>query len=629
MPRLPWLFAVFLVGCTGGPAKDGPAGSTDVEETEATEDSAPWDPQGPWLAPLDLDAGALRVRLREGIGDPQADEAYGVLLAEVEGDCAATIPAVSTDPLDLGALRTLAEGARACAFLGWLDNDPLLQAKAAGALTALPGDWEGLEDPTVDVHVHTAVAHAVQAWDLLAAAGFDDPAAEEAVRNAVRRSWQRWAVDDPLWMMAWRNNHNWKFDAGLGMAAIRFPDEPDAPLWLAQAQADGRYVLSQNTVPDGGHGEGTYYLTYGDQQWIPYLRAYDRRFGTKERTYKETCATRPPADCDGEPEVIGSLLRDSRHQKTWAWARDLVRPDGLRPAIDDSRPDGHPGALLASLDPTFAGEWLQAEKPFIGMAGDTAVDTLLGWDGAHEPVSTGACVHQPAAGTSVVATGRDPQATWALLLGEPAGNMQGGGHEHDDLGAIELFAKGTSLLPMPGYASWSQREATASAAAHSAVLVEDQSWKGATLSWTGEACAPVLTLDDGDHRWTRSLRLEAGEVVVEDHLEVPEGTAWTARFHTLSRGDRGTFTATPWGGWLDRPEASLALVVGADVPLSLSVDTGSDALGYGSIQDHDVLVVEGQGPARLRAVLAPQAPGGRPLVSVDGLAVTVGGTLFD
>lgn len=399
---------------------DAPPGGAD-SAVDSAADSAPVDTGPPpplaltglrghpRLVALPEDREAVHARMAGTTGDAESVAAWQSLHAGLVASCEGAAPVPTADPLDPGATWAAAAVARNCAFLAWLDEDSARATRAAEVLATLPPDAHALADAADDVHLATAIGLAVQAWDLLAAL---DPAADRApVLALVRSTWDRYVVTEPPWLAAWRNNHNVKLASAFGMAALAFSDEAEA--WGSYAQTELSFLVDELSAADGGWGEGPYYQMYGAMQLLPYLRARHRLLGDTGEAFPVECANHL-GDCDPTPIAVGDLWTDPRWTRSFAWNRDVRRPDGLRPPVDDGLPVGFPSGMLTGLDPRFGRDWL--DHRYATWAGDMQAELLAAFDGATAPLDPG-CVTRPDSGFTTL----NAPDTWALLLGEPGG----------------------------------------------------------------------------------------------------------------------------------------------------------------------------------------------------------------
>lgn len=560
----------------------------------------------PRLVARPEDREVVRARLAGTVGSAEAVAAWQGLHAEAVRSCDAGAPAPTADPLDPGATWNLAAVARACALLAWLDEDPARAARAAELLAQLPPDAHALADAADDVHLSTALALAVQAWDLLAGV---EPAADRApVLALLRSTWARYVVEEPLWHAVWRNNHNVKFAAAFGLAALAFSDEPEATAWAGYAQTELDRLIDELAAADGGWGEGPYYQMYASFQLLPYLRAWHRLFPGQVERHWTSCAHHL-GDCTPTPVAVGDLWTDERYRRTFAWNLAVRRPDGLRPPVDDGLAVGFPSGLLAGEDPAYGGDWLQTR--FATWAGDLTADLLVGFDGsAAEPPP--ACVVRPDSGHTTLQAG----ATWALLLAEPPGVMQAGGHEHDDAGAISVYLAGREVVLDPGYAGWSDRDATDDYALHAGLLVDGEGPDDPSLTWdTPAGCAGRVTLGWDGRSWTRTVAVAEGGVVVHDAVSVPG----ELRFPLRSGEGTGTLEPTTWGARVRWADATV--IVATTDPAGRT--SGVYAPAYGTTAAHDTLTVATDGDTLTVLVAGP--PDWDPAVTVTDDRVTVDG----
>lgn len=614
---------------------------TDVPDTDDTGDAprVPFDPDldgYPRLLASPADKDTIRARLAGTAEDPLVRRRWTELADHLRSSCARTPPVVASDPIDLGAMHSAAAIARNCAFLSWLEDDADAAAKAAAILAAQPINAADLDDPESDVHLWTALGLEAETVDLLLGTSFVDADAVSApVLALARTSYQRFVLDEALYFKIGLSNHNLKFAGALGLCGLVFDDDPQAPSWLAAAQGQISYLLAEGqlTTPEGGFGEGPYYEMYADFQVIPYLRAWHRDIGTGDHDFQAACTILPNPACPADGwSRIGDLWEHPQIRAMWAWNAAIRMPDGARFPFDDSVPVGHPSAMLAEIDATHGWDWATQDAPVYEWAGDVSAEILASWDGRMAAPTSDACWTSPSTGTAVLATDHGRDASWALLLGESSGPMTPTGHEQPDAATFGFWANGTWFVLDPGYAGWTERDATASYADHAGITVDGDGPPSGRLSdldvtWTPlDGCAAEVSIP-GDAAWTRRLRLEERALVVEDRLSAFESHTYAWRLPVLTGEGRGTLELRDWGAIVRRDGQDLAVVVsGAD---GLSTEIRPDALDYGTFRDHDVLVATITGAdAAFFAVLAPIEAGSEPTVEVDADRIAVNGVAW-
>ncbi|MCB9763730.1 MAG: heparinase II/III family protein [Alphaproteobacteria bacterium] len=611
-----------------------------VDDTVAA-DTAPPAHEGPlhpelttWprlvVLPDDREAILARIHGEAGLDD-EVTRAFEDLYNALHDRCAATAPVPEADPYDYGAAWSAAAIARNCAYMAWLDQNPDAAERASGVLLTIPTDASTLNDPTYDVHLSTTLGLVAQTYDLLQGSGLLDDLSEEqgVVAGLAASLHQRYVVDEPLWYQVWQNNHNLKAAAALGQAALVLNDRDESWVYGSYAMTESRRLIYEMTTEAGGYGEGPHYHQYSAQEVIPFLRAWHRSLGDTGEWFDVDCATRPFDTCtEGSREGVGDLWDDPRVQAWWAWGLDLRMPDGQRPPIDDSPLTSFPSAALAEVDPVYAWDWFNQESRYLRRAGDMTAELLSAWDGRlAEPVAA-PCRQSAVNGHAVLSTGHGPDDLWFILQAEPYGPMTTIGHEHHDAGAIQLYARGSYLMAESGYAGWDDRGYTSDYAAHSGVLFDGEpppDGEDLAVSWAPlEGCTAAVDLTWAGATWRRAARLDEDVILLSDTIDAPGTATLQWRLHTVSGEGRGTLALRDWGALLHQDDAALALVVMGDAALSLEED--ADALSYGRVDTHQLLVAEVAGPeAALTVALVPLAADAEPEVTVSGDTATVDG----
>lgn len=622
--------------------------TTTPAETADTVDSVPpepppWGPYHPeltsWprLVALPDDREVILARVAGTAStDPTVNAAWAELYADLVASCDSTAPVPSGEEYDYAAAWPAAAIARNCAMLAWLDRDTTRAERAAAILATIPTDASTLTDASYDVHLSTTLGLLAETYDLLRGSGqIADLTASRAVVLALTQSmFQRYVVDEPLWMLVWYNNHNLKLAGALGMAALVLNDEEDAYRWLSWSLTTIPAVLDSITL-DGNYGEGFYYLAYASQELLPFLRAWHRLLGDTGETFAVECATTPSADCvDEELILVGDLWADEGLRNVWRVSREYRMPDGMRPPVDDGVPEGFPSGILSEIDPAYGWDWLTQSPRYVTWAGDSTAELLAAFDGSYaEPADAHVHAWDPAdpssgAGYAWVGTGRGADDTWAMVVAEPAGPATDNGHDHDDLGSIELWARGAWLLIDPGYAGYSERAYTSEAEDHSGLTIDGDAPPDDDPLYTEAsdgADGPRVVLDVpwSGGAWQRTVAVRGEALVVEDEVTLDAVAALTWRWHLNSGGT--SFEARDWGGLLTVDGVMLAIVGDGEVTLGQEID--EDALTYGTLLTHDVLTAETTADAAfVRWAFVPVD--GEPTVERSDAGITVDGVLY-
>lgn len=596
-------------------------------------------PSHPRVMVGEEDRATLEARIVGDGADAELAAEHQALWASIQADCDAAIPSVELDPIDLSSAVSAAGQARSCAFVAWLEGDAERGAKAAEVLEALAIDAHDIEDITTEIHLATTLAAMAQAWDLLAGTelGLDLDAAHSAVLGLATSLWQAYVEDWPMLYQAWQNNHNVKTATALGLAALALDDPELALTWLGYAQTELQHIqLGVQATPSGaGYGEGPHYQTYAALTAQPFMLAYHRNFPGQTYRWPVTCDTRPDGSCDeGDTEVVGDLWLDPRLLEQLRWNLRLRMPDGARPPFDDSWRTGFPSGMMASLDSELAWDWLDTADSYHSWSGDVTIETLAGLDSSGASPTHDPCWRSPETGIAVLATGLDPDATWAMLLAEPGGPMTSWGHEHADAGSFQLYARRAYLVIDPGYAGWDLREETAAYEHHAGILVGGEGLPSGVsgdleVSWdpASQGCQASVDLGWDGHRWQRSIGIEQGALTVRDSLTLAAAAPIQWRLPTLSGEGRGELELRSWGGLLHQETTTLAVVIASDDELYLTLELGPDAASYGSVVEHQLLTATTAefDNTELFAVLLPLDPGAEPDVVVDGESIEIDG----
>ena len=258
---------------------------------------------------------------------------------------------------------------------------------------------------------------------------------------------------------------------------------------------------------DGGYGEGPYYQRYGDQNLLPFLRAWDRL-------------------TDGRATVIGgraipSLYRDPSFRATQRWMLDMTLPDGSLAPVDD----GNVGftqyfGALAQDDPNaaaFVWRWANAVNPYDSDGSiSLAADEIVAYDDAAvspAPPAGSPTRFYPEAGDAIFRSDWGPDAVESVVLGEHGaaselgrdrdglGRVASAAHEHPDSGSFLLHAFGERLLLDPGYMTFPTRGDVNKATDHNLVLVDgagpDDPFP-ASIAWFGDPAGSPKVAGTGD-----------------------------------------------------------------------------------------------------------------------------------
>ncbi|MCB9745414.1 MAG: heparinase II/III family protein [Alphaproteobacteria bacterium] len=575
----------------------------------------------------------------EASEDPEVNAAFAWLASELRSRCDAQAPVPEADPYDYGAAWPASAIARDCAYLAWLYEDADDAARAAEILATIPPDAFTLGAADYDVHLSTTLALSAQTLDLLRGAALvDDLSAQEAVVYGLAETLhRRYAVEQPLWFAVWQNNHNLKLAGALGQAALLFGDEEISGVWASWALTELKLLTESLHSVDGGYAEGPYYQQYGAQQTLPFMRAWHRLKGDTGAHFAVTCDTRPPGTCEeGDTLAVGDLWEDPLVQASWAWNLSLRMPDGERPPVDDGTVAPFPSALLAELDPGYAWDWLHQDRPFIRWAGDVSADILSTWDGRVAEPALEPCRQSAPSGYAVLTEGLGRDDAWFMLLAEPDGVMTDNGHEHNDLGTIQLHARGSYLVPDAGYAGYTDRQYTKEYEHHSGVMIDGEAPPtDASVFWReSSGCWATVEMSWEGVTWSRWAQLLGEAVVVGDSVDAPGAGEIAWRVHTVSGEGRGTLELQDWGAILRRDDVSLVIAMtgltGTDLSgARLSIEESLDALNYADLKTHELLLVELPADrAQTLIALVPIAPDAQPVVSVEPDAVIVDGVRY-
>jgi len=623
--------------------QDSAAETADTGETAEPPHEGPLHPEldgYPRIVALPEDRDTILARVAGTTGDDDSVERWQALYANIQSSCDSTPPVPEADPISPGQTWAAMAVARDCAFLAWLDGDAEAAAKAEATLLTLPPDAGTLSDDTTEVHLSTALALAVEAWDLLAGAdsGLDLDPSRAAVLSYARSFWARYTEEVPFYFQLWQNNHNLKFAAAFGMAGLVFNTEDEAWTWASYAQTELPWLYGNLQAADGGYGEGPYYQMYGAMQTLPYVRAWHRLLGDTGERFDVLCATRPNDTCEeGTREAVGDLWDSEVIHDGLLWNARVRMPDGTRPPVDDGVPVGFPSAMMAELDPVLGWDWKNQADPFVTWAGTNAAELLSGWDGSATEPDWSLCETLPDSGEALLRGGWGSEDTWVMLLAEPYGPMVNSGHEHADAGTIQVYARGQYLVIDAGYPSYEDRELTEDYSHHSGVLVDGEgpplgSADNLDVAWADkEGCQASVSLAWSDVSWTRGVWLDGDVIVIRDQVAKEDAESYQLRLQTLSGEDRGTLELVAGGAVLRRDGVSLSIAVASPEGAALSSEEDTDALTYGTTETHDALTatIENQDRTTFLTVLVIGDEDDEPTIRADEGGLVVNGVPYD
>jgi hypothetical protein len=523
---------------------------------------------------------------------------------------------------DFGAVETNGLTAACAAFAAFVEDDETYAQKAIALTSELyfnlwelpPEDWD-----RGTINGGQALATFSVAYDLLVGLGFADEAEAAAMREAVRtfaRHLYDCYVAFPI-LIGLPNNHQIKLTAAFGVAGMTFNDTREAATYVNLAQSSAPYFLLDFQMPDGGgQAEGPTYLDYSFQTFLYYAAAYHRFAQGEAYPCKIICRTRLWPPCRSEVIEVEDPAADPRLAELLDWRLALIMPNGYAPPIDDSNLGCGNFGPVAALFERADYAWHYRTSPSCKEnTHSLALIELSALDRMPDPVepSGGPSVFWPEAGQAVLRTSWQPDALYALLIGEHGKARRSGiGHEQPDATSFLLYARGTMFALDSGYGSYRERHHTANAANHSLILVDEAGPRGPTLVFADADAylsefvnEPLFRSARVDSRYEnadvrRRLALVGDDYFVTDDAIVsdePRDYAWL--LHTNAGGTtNGVFRRAAYGATVNRPEGVMRVYVQSDSDeLELDQQIAEHALSHSALDRHMVLRGELTAPA--------------------------------
>ncbi len=386
------------------------------------------------------------------------------------------------------------ETAQSAAFLAWLLDDETMAEKAREFMDRLSDNYESHEDFDIDIRLPAIMLGYTYALDLLVGAEMisaeEARAVETKLTNIADAFYNDYILDVFHRTMALyytQNNHPIRTACSLAMAAIAFPEHPQASAWADWAFSELDYLwgpYGHYIQPDGGVSEGSLYYRFAFAPSLSLFLAYENRVKTPV-WFNRNCVNRLDAapwndyTCvDGEPFLYENLLHGERFQLSVDWFLALRMPDGRRPPMEDSgRRRGNGGAILSGFmnRPDLIWDW---EHDDYNMSGgyDLRIQHLayVPDDMPSElPAYKDRVMYD--AGQAVFRSGWEADDLWVLVTAEH-GPVRKTVHDHVDAGSFTLSAYGEYLLIDPGYykPDMSDNARTAQAASHNVLMIEEE-----------------------------------------------------------------------------------------------------------------------------------------------------------
>lgn len=416
-------------------------------------------------------------------------EPYLTLMARIRSRSNGGFTAEPPDPYNPGREYTLANIARAAAFVAWIDDDAVKADYAAQALEAMGTDFGN--NPLIlidgDIHIAEAVQTYAIAYDILAGTGLIEPARLEAIGEAygglVATWYQQFANLLASVLELQTNNHASKTGAAFAAAGMVLNQREDANKWVNLGLSIAYDVVFNIQTTDGGViAEGPYYSEYSAVNHLPVFFAFDRLVGEDVTLQKRGFCLIGP-NCAWNDYPIINPLDHPKSQATGLWNVKARMPDGSAPPLDDSNSTGYPNGVIASYynDGLLAWDWLNsaAFPLFTTHCSELNIEAVVFYDDALTTTPPGDDFGPhfllPDDGMAIFRSGWEADDTWAMLLAENGqARRAGGGHEHSDNLSVSLFARGESLLIDPGYIAWERHEAVRRSEHHNVPTVDGQ-----------------------------------------------------------------------------------------------------------------------------------------------------------
>jgi len=311
------------------------------------------------------------------------------------------------------------------------------------------------------------------------------------------------------WSFGYLHHDHWIPVGGMGLAAMALVDEvPDAQKWADKANSEFGEAFNR-LGDDGAWHEGVCGWTFGMATFLPFLDAYDKRFGTTNLSQNPLRRPEAEREADGQGALDEAMQRralstrsndarrlrsrpepgwgseiDSRLDqrpwlmKTWAFRSYMRMPDGSFIAFGDGRADGHyqwtgweAGPMLRFLAAKFNNpyaQWFAAREWAKRPNAYTAVWEIL-W--ADDRIFEASPVTLPPSalfendGLAVLRTGWDRLSTVAAFHADSVVGRRGAeyyekgdenintgaDHPHADANSFALWSRGSLAITPAGY----------------------------------------------------------------------------------------------------------------------------------------------------------------------------------
>jgi len=568
-------------------------------------------------------------------------EPFPTLASRIRSSCSRSV-AMYDDPdgLDQSAMYYNANIARNCAFLGYLEGTQSYKDKAIGILLEFPSDLGDLSQElfdNTDIHVAEALSSASQAYDLLRGATALDDANRQAIESNLmglaESCYHFYAEQFPFWYKYQSNNHKSKMAAAMGLAGMTINQDERAARFVSYAATELTFIFDWQTTPDGGYGEGTYYLSYATETVMPFFIAHNRYSSGQTLSYTQHCDTRYRfTDCREEDVMIDDFLVDPDIRRLYEWWVEIMMPDGMAPNYDDANLSATFNGVLAGVfdDGIFRAAWERNKTfPYFTVnCQDLTVETLVFFPYNKQAVwpSFTSAFNAPA-GTAVFRSGWQEDARYLLLLAEHD-DMLAKGHEQPDGTSIMMAGYGERFIIDAGYGSWSQSKELSDPEDHSLVLVDGDGPRGSFYAYENgsqvelENCRVESGLERCDARTvfndTTQVRtvyfVEGQSFAVVDRMEPGDGDThdYTSLWQLNAGGDTGgTFSSSSVGGQITRTKGGLTLGLASSrgTP-TLETATSTYAPEYGVLAEHLTLsATVSTVTGALLGVMEPRAAG--------------------
>jgi hypothetical protein len=319
------------------------------------------------------------------------------------------------------------------------------------------------------------------AWDLLKGAGYHAGEAESISADKITgmvNQLYRTLVDifNVYDVSFFDNNVDLKVASAIGIAALLFDTNENAPDWLLHAYMRYNKIFNVQTASNGGWAEGFDYLEYAAASYIPFVWAH--------------FVIDAESTLNGKSEFgSGIILNNPKFRTLAEWSIRIRMPDGRRPNFDDGRYDGFFTDISAVIENNGLFQWdyqhtladldFQNEITEIRLLAKQPDQALV------NPVVAGWQLSQfmPDEGVAALRTDWTPNATYLFLLGEHDQMRKAGmGHEHPDATSF-IIARGSDVLALDsGYDQFSNNRQFNKASDHNRMAIQDEDLINQTYS---------------------------------------------------------------------------------------------------------------------------------------------------